>query len=71
MTTREISYKDIAILIFSLFKPAIFYDQMIYKLVPHEAAKNFGIEDMNEKDIQAVVDILIAIDNIDGAGYDF
>lgn len=71
MTTRDISHKDIAILMYSLFKPAIFYDEMIYKLIPHEAEKNFGIEDMNEKDIQAVKDILIAIDNIDGVGYDF
>jgi hypothetical protein len=71
METRQISHKDIAILIFSLFKPAIFYDEMIYKLIPHEAAKNFGIEDMNEKDIQFVKDILIAIDNITGDGYDF
>lgn len=71
MTTRDINHKDIAILMYSLFKPAIFYDEMIYKLIPHEAAKNFGIEDMNEKDIQAVKDILIAIDNIDGNGYDF
>jgi hypothetical protein len=44
---------------------------MIYKIIPHEAEKNFGIEDMTEKDIQFVKDILIAIDNIDGYGYDF
>jgi hypothetical protein len=71
MTTKEISHKDIAILIYSLFKPAIFYDQMIYKLIPHEAEKNFGIEDMTPKDIEIVKDILIAIDNITGDGYDF
>jgi hypothetical protein len=44
---------------------------MIYKIIKHEAEKNFGIEDMNEKDIQFVKDILIAIDNITGDGYDF
>ena len=71
MKTRDISHKDIAILIFSLFKPEIFHHEMIYKIIPHEAEKNFGIEDMNEKDIQFVKDILIAIDNIDGNGYDF
>jgi hypothetical protein len=54
-----------------MFKPEIFHHEMIYKIIPHEAEKNFGIEDMNEKDIQFVKDILIAIDNIDGAGYDF
>lgn len=71
MKTRKINHKDIAILIFTLFKPIIFYDKMIYKIIPHEAYKNFGIEDMTEKDIQFVKDILIAIDNIDGNGYDF
>jgi hypothetical protein len=44
---------------------------MIYKIIPNEALKNFGIDDMTEKDIQFVKDILIAIDNIDGNGYDF
>ena len=71
MKTREISHKDIAILIFSIFKPQTFHDPMIYKIIPHEAEKNFGIEDMNEKDIQFVKDILVAIDNIDGNGYNF
>jgi hypothetical protein len=71
MTSRDITHKDIAILIFQMFKPEIFHHEMIYKIIPHEAEKNFGIEDMNEKDIQFVKDILIAIDNIDGAGYDF
>lgn len=71
MTTKEISHKDLAIFIFSIFKPAIFHDPMIYKIIPNEALKNFGIEDMTEKDIQFVKDILIAIDNIDGNGYDF
>ena len=71
MKTRDISHKDIAILIFTKFKPEIFHHEMIYKIIPHEAEKNFGIEDMNEKDIQFVKDILIAIDNIDGNGYDF
>jgi hypothetical protein len=71
MKTRNINHKDIAILIFSLFKPEIFHNEMIYKIIPHEAEKNFGIEDMTEKDIQFVKDILIAIDNITGDGYDF
>ena len=71
MKTRQISHKDIAILIFSLFKPEIFHDPMILKIIPHEAEKNFGIDDMTDKDIEFVKDILIAIDNIDGNGYDF
>jgi hypothetical protein len=71
MTTRDITHKDIAIFIFSIFKPAIFHDPMIYKIIPNEALKNFGIDDMTEADIQFVKDILIAIDNITGNGYDF
>ena len=71
MQTRQISHKDIAILIFSLFKPAIFHDPMILKIIPHEAEKNFGIDDMTDKDIEFVRDILITIDNITGDGYDF
>jgi hypothetical protein len=68
MTTQDITHKDIAILIFSLFKPQIFHHEMIYKIIPHEASKNFGIEDMTEQDIETVKDILIAIDNITGNG---
>lgn len=71
MKTRQISHKDIAILIFTKFKPAIFHDPMIYKIIPHEALKNFEIDDMTEKDIEFVKTILIAIDNITGDGYDF
>ena len=71
MKDKQFTHKDLAIFIFSIFKPAIFHDPMIYKIIPHEAEKNFGIEDMTEKDIQFVKDILIAIDNIDGYGYDF
>jgi len=71
MKDRQFTHKDIAIFIFQMFKPEIFYHEMIYKIIPNEALKNFGIEDMNEKDIQFVKDILIAIDNIDGNGYDF
>ena len=71
MKTRQISHKDIAILIFTKFKPAIFHDPMIYKIIPNEALKNFEIDDMTEKDIEFVKTILIAIDNITGDGYDF
>ena len=71
MKTRQISHKDIAILIFTKFKPAIFHDPMINKIIPHEALKNFEIDDMTEKDIEFVKTILIAIDNITGDGYDF
>ena len=71
MKTRQISHKDIATLIFTKFKPAIFHDPMIYKIIPHEALKNFEIDYMTEKDIEFVKTILIAIDNITGDGYDF
>lgn len=71
MKAKPITHKDIAILICGLFKPAIFYDEMILKIIPHEAEKKFGIEDMTAEDIQKVRDILIAIDNIKGDGYDF
>ena len=71
MKTRQISHKDIAIMIFTKFKPAIFHDPMIYKIIEHEALKNFEIDDMTEKDIEFVKTILIAIDNITGDGYDF
>jgi hypothetical protein len=71
MKTRQISHKDIAILIFTKFKPAIFHDPMIYKIIPHEALKNFEIDDLTEKDIEFVKTILIAIDNTMGNGYDF
>ena len=66
MTTKDITHKDIAILIFSLFKPQIFQHEMIYKIIPHEASKNFGIEDMTTEDIESVKNILIAIDDILG-----
>ena len=71
MTDRNITHKDIAILIFSRFKPAIFHDPMIYKIIPHEAEQQFGIDDLTDLDIEFIKDILIAIDNIDGNGYDF
>ena len=71
MTTRDITHKDIAIMIFTKFKPAIFHDPMIYKIIPNEALKNFEIDDMTEKDIEFVKTILIAIDNTLGNGYDF
>ena len=71
MKTRDITHKDIAIMIFTKFKPAIFHDPMIYKIIEHEALKNFEIDDMTEKDIEFVKTILIAIDNITGDGYDF
>ena len=71
MTTRDITHKDIAIMIFTKFKPAIFHDPMIYKIIPHEAESIFNIQDMTEKDIEFVKTILIAIDNITGDGYDF
>lgn len=71
MQTRDITHKDIAIMIFTKFKPAIFHDPMIYKIIPHEAESIFNIQDMTEKDIEFVKTILIAIDNITGDGYDF
>lgn len=71
MTSRNVTHKDIALLIFDLFKPSMFYHELIYKVIPHEAEERFGIEDMTEEDIQFVKDILIAIDNVDGNGYDF
>ena len=71
MKRREITHKDIAVLVFSLFKPAIFHDPMIYKIIPHEAERKFGIEDMTDEDIKMVKELLIVIDNITGNGYDF
>jgi hypothetical protein len=71
MTSRNITHKDIAILIFHKFKASMFYHELIYKVIPHEAEEHFGIEDMTDNDIQFVKDILIAIDNVDGKGYDF
>lgn len=68
MTTRDITHKDIAQLVFNLFKPAIFHHEMIYKIIPHEAFKKYGIDDMTEQDIQFVKDILITINE---DGYDF
>lgn len=71
MKTRTVTHKDIAILIFNKFKAPLYYDEMIYKIIPHEAFRNYNIEDMTDEDIQYVKDILIAIDNVDGNGYDF
>lgn len=71
-TTLEITHKDIALRIFSKFKSPMFYDPMIRKVIQHEAFKQFCIEDLTEEDINMILDMLIAADNVLGnGGYDF
>lgn len=59
---KEIN-KDIALHIFNKFKSQMYYDEMIYKVIPHEALNKFNINDLTEDDIKDIRDIIIALDS--------
>jgi hypothetical protein len=59
---KEIN-KDIALHIFNKFKPQMYYDEMIYRVIPHEALNKFNIDDLTEDDIKDIRDIIIALDS--------
>ena len=55
--------QDIALHIFNKFKSQMYYDEMIYKVIPHESLNNFNIDDLTKDDIEAIRDIIIALDS--------
>jgi hypothetical protein len=55
--------QDIALHIFNKFKSPMYYDEMINKVIPHEAMNNFNIDDLTNKDIEDIKSIIIALDS--------
>lgn len=55
--------QDIALHIFNKFKSQMYYDEMIYKVIPHEAMNKFNIDGLTNKDIEDIKSIIIALDS--------
>lgn len=55
--------QDIALHIFNKFKSQMYYDEMIYKVIPHEATNNFNKENLTNDEIKNIRDIIIALDS--------
>jgi hypothetical protein len=55
--------QDIALHIFNKFKSAVYYDEMIMKIIPHEALNKFNIDDLTNQDIEDIKSIIIALDS--------
>ena len=55
--------QDIALHIFSKFKSPVYYDEMIMRIIPHEALSKFNIDDLTNEDIESIKGIIIALDS--------
>ncbi len=55
--------QDIALHIFNKFKSPVYHDDIIYRIIPHEALNNFNKEDLTNDDIEVIKDIIIALDS--------
>lgn len=55
--------QDIALHIFNKFKSQMYYDEMINKVISHEATNNFNKENLTNDEIKNIRDIIIALDS--------
>ena len=59
----KVSNEEIAKHVFNTFKSQMFYDPMIYKVIPHEASKKFNIDELTDEEIEDIRNIVISIDS--------
>ena len=59
----KVTNEEIAKHVFNTFKSQMFYDPLIYKVIPHEASKKFNIDELTDEEIEDIKNIVISIDS--------